>query len=675
MSVTNTLIRSLLRLSEPSFIQSITGRVSVNRKGTSRDELVQIVRKSVLDEYKSMLDSESYKGRIRTQMISRYSFDWLKAVKPTQVRAIAHEAKILQMIHDRNMIWRLSPGKTKPEKVKSYRRIIGRDPELKDIISGMLPEFVQRKRRRVITPEEQRAIEKGIDSRLEDKLQRYEHRLKRLKGLKSSLDIVNYLTPFYARDIAPTFNPAFFWLFKTITEWTTFKNAVRNMKINTESKGTIENIRSLMKDYQVTFIPNHISHTDHIPLSFAINRSGIPHPYIIAGENLYRGKSRLILPVLGTVKFRRDVLIDDKRYNVLKWFHNPLYNIVFRHLTWALWDLHDNPFLFYIEGTRSRDGTILPPKKGLLRNGFEYVKDKDRPLVGVEMTQGAFLDVNNDKDHERGTSPSVGAAGGIASLLYDFIRHQTALIGAGKLPPSRVGLGNIPTGYVPQDFFSRNGVAKMSQLGERCSDYEAIRKLFYNSIGDNGILDISTEYTDATGTYTIGPAMAISEARVLKEQGATTEKPRILCFYDCVKQAFVQMTSGSYHTVARFDAFDGAEKVGVTIAYVYHHPEGKESPSYDKPYNNGDIIRPGDLLPTADVLEHCYPIIKVLDGWKENLGGREWKKGDTLPQQAQDLVETIEHFTGATIISIGNSPARDGRVYIAKPGSDLVLNL
>ena len=161
--------------------------------------------------------------------------------------------------------------------------------------------------------------------------------------------------------------------------------------------------------------------------------------------------------------------------------------------------------------------------------------------------------------------------------------------------------------------------------------------------------------------------MAIGLSKKLGECGATTKKPRVLGLFDCVAHYEVNAVQGPYLSISGVDRLDGCRKVGIVVAYVYHDPQGRGSDSNGITYHDGHIISPGDALPCEELLKHCRPIVKVLEGWPdEPINSAKRAKDAPLPVGVQDLIGTIEHFTGATVISIGNGPGPDDLIYIKR---------
>ncbi len=291
---------------------------------------------------------------------------------------------------------------------------------------------------------------------------------------------------------------------------------------------------------------------------------------------------------------------------------------------------------------------------------------KEGKKVLIEGPQSYWLSNSSGKFWESSTSANTSAAGILASSRYNFQKYKTAVINVHKTPASsRVGIGANPSSYVKQDFYSTKNINTLKDLGDSCTNFEEIQKQYINSIQDNGILN-PTIYKDGSGEYTINVAMGIGSSRHHGEFGATTLKPRVCGLFDCVAHHEVNEIQGPYLSISAVDRGDDYDKVGITIAYIYHHPQAQTMFSNGKTYKNGDIIKAGDTLPTEQVLYFCYPIIKLINGWKGEPIYAKKRTTSTLPLGVQQLIGNIEHFTNAKVISIGNGPNTNEIIYINK---------
>ena len=125
----------------------------------------------------------------------------------------------------------------------------------------------------------------------------------------------------------------------------------------------------------IVFLPSHKSHFDYLLLSYISYAFNLPIPSIASGDNLN-------IPLVGSLFrnsgafFMRRSFGDDK-----------LYRAVFESYVEELL-VGGSPLEFFIEGGRSRDGTILAPKLGLLKvivDAFKNNKFDDILLVPISV--------------------------------------------------------------------------------------------------------------------------------------------------------------------------------------------------------------------------------------------------------------------------------------------------
>ena len=265
---------------------------------------------------------------------------------------------------------------------------IKREIAFKEILEEIEEYYKLHKFKRVIVAEEVKFLQKNYwKSRNNPKYRKY---LKQLESIKDTLEIIKFLSGYYLNDIMPDFNPAFLIFFREVCKLK-YREFVKNFKVLTESDNTLKSIKNIQGKYPLFFLPNHISNADHIPICFALNKNGIFHPVIVAGANLYRGISKRILPKLNVEKLRRDYIREN-----FKWLQNPLYRMCFERFNRYIWRKNE-PFLFYIEGGRSRDGKIRKPKYGIISEIFKFLKEEKRICYFVPVTI-SYTIVPEDKE-------------------------------------------------------------------------------------------------------------------------------------------------------------------------------------------------------------------------------------------------------------------------------------
>jgi len=243
----------------------------------------------------------------------------------------------------------------------------------------------------------------------------------------------------------------------------------------------------------------------------------------------------------------------------------------------------------------------------------------DGKKVLLEGPQSYWLSNAREKFWESSTSADTSAGGLVATAQYNFQRYKSVVFNVHKAPAaSRVGIGANPAAYVPQDYFSSQDIRTLKYLPPgMCTDFDAIQRAYCTAVRENGIVE-PIEFEDASGKYNIGVAMSVASSRHHGESGATTQKPRVCGLFDCVAHFEVNQAQGPYLSISAVDRGDDYDQLGVTIAYVYHHPEGKQLSCNGRVYKNGTIIKAGDPYPSEAALFFCYPIVKMTPGWRSS---------------------------------------------------------
>jgi len=224
-----------------------------------------------------------------------------------------------------------------------------------------------------------------LREKLNGRLARYSNDKEELSSCDGPRETIAFLARYYAEDIAADFEPAFFSIFKYMA-YRLFPNFASSIQTSENGEGTFEEIRELMWKAPVLFMPNHISNADHIPICMTMNQKKLPQPRIAVGANLFRGISAVLLSRVNGYKIRREYVGQAKGVlGGIKWFQNPVYKHVHTEYLKQGWD-NNEPLMFYIEGTRSRDGSLGKPKLGILGDAHEYVVETGRTVYVVPIS-------------------------------------------------------------------------------------------------------------------------------------------------------------------------------------------------------------------------------------------------------------------------------------------------
>ncbi len=123
----------------------------------------------------------------------------------------------------------------------------------------------------------------------------------------------------------------------------------------------VEIAQAATADGRVIYASNHKSHTDYLIEPVILDDHGIRPPIIAAGINLFGGALGLLhRHVTGAIPIRRNT-------------KDPAYLVTLKAYVAELLKRHD--LLVYLEGGRSYNGAMKPPKTGLLQAALQAGRD------------------------------------------------------------------------------------------------------------------------------------------------------------------------------------------------------------------------------------------------------------------------------------------------------------
>jgi len=126
----------------------------------------------------------------------------------------------------------------------------------------------------------------------------------------------------------------------------------------------------------IVYVPCHRSHIDYLLMSYVVYKRGLTPPHIAAGANLN-------FPVIGPLLRRAGAFFLRRSFK-----GEPVYAAVFNEYL-HLMISRGFPIEYFIEGTRSRTGRMLPPRTGILGMTLRsFLRGHERPLVFVPVYIG-----------------------------------------------------------------------------------------------------------------------------------------------------------------------------------------------------------------------------------------------------------------------------------------------
>ncbi|MBT4519050.1 MAG: glycerol-3-phosphate 1-O-acyltransferase PlsB [Halieaceae bacterium] len=130
-----------------------------------------------------------------------------------------------------------------------------------------------------------------------------------------------------------------------------------------------ETFEDAARDMEVIYVPCHRSHIDYLLVSYFLYHRGHVPPHIAAGINLN-------LPVLGPFLRGAGAFFMRRSFR-----SDPLYSVIFDEYL-ALILNKGVSIEYFIEGTRSRTGRLLPPRGGMLQMTVRaFLRSPSKPIM------------------------------------------------------------------------------------------------------------------------------------------------------------------------------------------------------------------------------------------------------------------------------------------------------
>jgi glycerol-3-phosphate O-acyltransferase len=122
-------------------------------------------------------------------------------------------------------------------------------------------------------------------------------------------------------------------------------------------------------DHEIIYVPCHRSHIDYLLASYLLYNNGMVPPHVAAGVNLN-------LPLVGRLLRRGGAFFLRRSFHTHK-----LYSAVFNEYLSSI-QAQGTSIEYFIEGTRSRTGRLLPPKAGMISMTVRgYLRNPVKPIM------------------------------------------------------------------------------------------------------------------------------------------------------------------------------------------------------------------------------------------------------------------------------------------------------
>ncbi len=182
----------------------------------------------------------------------------------------------------------------------------------------------------------------------------------------------------YFDEIAADMNYLAFPFWDFLITWA-LNTIYEGIVVDTEA---LDRLQPLFGKKPIVFVPNHRSHMDYMLLSYVTYYHRIPMPHIVGGLNLSFWPFGPFARKSGCFFIRRS-FEGNKLYAACIRFY------IQEHLR------RNNPMEFFIEGTRTRTGKLLPPRMGILSSivdAFYQGVSEDVLFVPTSFTYESVLE-------------------------------------------------------------------------------------------------------------------------------------------------------------------------------------------------------------------------------------------------------------------------------------------
>ena len=167
----------------------------------------------------------------------------------------------------------------------------------------------------------------------------------------------------YAREISANYSYSAIMISETVVSW------LWNRIYNGIKTHNFESLQHQALGHEVIYVPCHRSHLDYVLVSYLVHEHGFIPPHIAAGINLN-------LPLVGPLMRRCGAFFLRRSFRTHK-----LYAAVFNEYL-SMIQTQGVSIEYFIEGTRSRTGHLLPPKAGMLAMSVKsYLNSPVRPIM------------------------------------------------------------------------------------------------------------------------------------------------------------------------------------------------------------------------------------------------------------------------------------------------------
>ncbi len=168
-------------------------------------------------------------------------------------------------------------------------------------------------------------------------------------------------------------------------------------------KEQLQKVREVMKTKPIVFVSCHRSHLDYLVIPYVLFNEDMVTPHIVAGVNMAFWPMGMFFRMGGAFFIRRSFR------------GNALYSICLRKYIEYLMKNRVN-IKFFIEGTRSRSGKMLPPAYGILKmilEAYQMGAVDDVALIPVSIVYDEVLEQGSYSKELKGAKKEAESAKGL----------------------------------------------------------------------------------------------------------------------------------------------------------------------------------------------------------------------------------------------------------------------
>jgi glycerol-3-phosphate O-acyltransferase len=167
----------------------------------------------------------------------------------------------------------------------------------------------------------------------------------------------------YVREIAANYSYSAIVIAEIVVSWL-WNRIYNGIKVR-----NFDNLQHQALGHEIIYVPCHRSHLDYVLVSYLVHEHGFIPPHIAAGLNLN-------LPLVGPLMRRCGAFFLRRSFKSQK-----LYSTVFYEYL-SMIQTQGVSIEYFVEGTRSRTGRLLPPRAGMLAMSVRsYLNAPVRPIM------------------------------------------------------------------------------------------------------------------------------------------------------------------------------------------------------------------------------------------------------------------------------------------------------